>query len=388
MNKRDFIKAFSASLILTSVPSILHSCASVTKKNVLILGGRGFLGPTIVNQFLAAGHNVTLLNRGITNPDLFQSLDIIICDREKENREDLKAVKPKIEEKQWDCVVDTWQKSPKAVSDFLQEFKGQFKHYHYISTMSVYKNWNEKYIDEDRPLNDLPAFPKSIGEEFSYSIRKTFSEATIVEHLKPSDYTIYRCNGTKSNRTPDPKDVNEEPYWIVKFLRGEEILLPLVKDHHMQITDAESLSKFILLCDDNNTTGAFNVAHRPIKFRDFISAIIAVTGEPKKMHWIPDEFLLSEGVVPYREVPYWKIKPIGKYYFDASKAIKAGLVNRPLTETIRDEVKGYKRRRPNDDIQFGAQPNGSVIKLSPEKEKDVIKKWLSIKDSYKVKKVS
>jgi 2'-hydroxyisoflavone reductase len=35
---------------------------------VLVLGGTKFLGRTITEAALGAGHEVTLLNRGITNP--------------------------------------------------------------------------------------------------------------------------------------------------------------------------------------------------------------------------------------------------------------------------------------------------------------------------------
>ena len=41
------------------------------RMNLLILGGTGFLGPAIVDHALARGWQVTLFNRGRTNPGRF-----------------------------------------------------------------------------------------------------------------------------------------------------------------------------------------------------------------------------------------------------------------------------------------------------------------------------
>ena len=171
MKRRNFIKTVSAASALAFLSPLDALSIQPLKKNnkkVLMLGGRGFIGPTIVETFLAKGYEVTLLNRGITNPHLFKNLPIIICDREKENKAGLKAIDKKYKETYWDIVVDTWQKSPKAVSDFLDEFKGKFGHYHYISTISVYDKWDKKFIEETEPLNSLPKFPKTIDLNFPY----------------------------------------------------------------------------------------------------------------------------------------------------------------------------------------------------------------------------
>ena len=50
--------------------------------NILVIGGTKFLGRHLVNSALAHGHEVTLFNRGQTNPDLFPNLETIIGDRE------------------------------------------------------------------------------------------------------------------------------------------------------------------------------------------------------------------------------------------------------------------------------------------------------------------
>ena len=153
MDKRRFLKTSSFGLTASVLTpgEVLRSwlkSENPNQKKALVLGGRGFIGPSIVRGLMQAGYDVTLLNRGNTNPHLFQNLPLINCDRETENREGLRSVSDKIRTTNWDVVVDTWQKSSKAVDDFLSEFKDQIGHYHYISTISVYDKWDKKYVDE------------------------------------------------------------------------------------------------------------------------------------------------------------------------------------------------------------------------------------------------
>lgn len=49
---------------------------------LLILGGTKFLGRHLVDAALAAGHQVTLFNRGKTNPELFPQVEQLHGDRD------------------------------------------------------------------------------------------------------------------------------------------------------------------------------------------------------------------------------------------------------------------------------------------------------------------
>ncbi|GAB5408302.1 MAG: SDR family oxidoreductase [Balneolaceae bacterium] len=377
MKRIDFLK--NSGIVLAG--SLINPIKVVEKKSttwnppkVLILGGRGFLGPSIVNQFNEAGYDITLLNRGITNPHLFPELPVIICDRELEDKKGLLAVESKIKAEYWDIVIDTWQKSPKAVSDFIEEFKNEIGHYHYISTISVYDKWDTKFIVEEEPLNPLPSFPSTIAEEHRYAIRKTFAEVAIMNKL--DKYTIYRSHGMKDERITRPEDPNAEPFWPVRFYRGGDIILPEVPDHHMQVTDIKSLTRFIQTCAESNTYGAFNVAYHSTPFKDYISSLVLATESSKTLHWIDGDFLKSNGLIPYQIVPLWRERPVGAYYFNVQKAVKSGLVNRPITEMVADQIKGYTSRHPKDDVRFGEVTNGTLIKYySMKKEKEILKNW-------------
>ncbi len=394
MNKRDFIKTTAAASFLTFINplEVLGATSSVNNKKALVLGGRGFIGPTIVNSLLKAGYAVTLLNRGKTNAHLFKELPVIICDRERENKEGLKSISEKYKSTYWDVVIDTWQKSPKAVADFLDEFKDHVGHFHYISTISVYDKWDKKFIVETEPLNPLPSFPKTIAEEHRYAIRKTFCEEAI--RARMSNYTIHRSHGMKSYRVTRPEDPNAQPFWPIRFYRGGEILLPKVENHYMQVTDVVSLVNFILHCTATKTYGEFNVAYHPTLFKDYVSSLLHATRKesmsdyttsiirnkkmPIKLQWIDGEFLKKNGLEPYKIVPLWRERPVGAYSFNVQKAINAGLTNRAMVDMITDQIEGYKSRFPEQTFEFGEIYKGEKLKYYPiEKEKEVIKKWLT-----------
>lgn len=380
MKKRKFLKSIGAAttLLLMDPHKTLGQTVFapiITKKTALVLGGRGFLGPSIVQSLLDNGYEVTLLNRNRTNTHLFKDLPLIICDREKEYKAGLKSIDHKYRKAHWDVVVDTWQKSPKAVSDFLEEFKGNIGHYHYISSVVVYDNWDKKYIREDEPLKPLPASPNSIaeGNKHRYALRKTFAEEAVRERI--DKYTIHRSQGMRDFRSANPGNIVDEPFWPIRFYKGGEILVPKVKDHHMQAVDVKSLVDFIVHCSKQKTYGEFNVANHPTPFKDYVSSLIHATAMPEKLYWIDGKFLKENGLIPYRVVPFWREDKIAKYYFNVQKAIEAGFVHRPLVEMIKDQINGYKHRFPKDDIRFGKQADGVIKCYSSEQEKEIIKKW-------------
>src|SRR3954452_16259807 len=96
---------------------------------ILILGGTQFLGRHTVDAALARGHDVTLFNRGQTNPDLFPDVEKLRGDRDG----DLGALAGR----SFDAVVDTSGYVPRIVRE-TTEALGDVGHYTFVSSISVY----------------------------------------------------------------------------------------------------------------------------------------------------------------------------------------------------------------------------------------------------------
>jgi hypothetical protein len=69
----------------------------------------------------------------------------------------------------------------------------------------------------------------------------------------------------------------------------------------------------------------------------------------------------------------WRPEPAGFYNFNAEKALRARLASRPIEATIADMMTGYTRRHPDDDFEFGLEPNQGTISMSVET--DILDAW-------------
>ena len=362
MDRRQFIKSAAAVSVAASFPVLSRH---VGKGRVLFLGGRGFLGPVIVNELLSQGYEVTLFNRGKTNPNLFPQLTWIQGDRETADGSGLANLRRHLQTQQYDWVIDTWQKSPLAVQHTAELLRGKVERYHYVSSIAVYRDMNRAGITEEYPLKPVEGLSLD-SVKLRYSQRKTLAEQ-VLQRTWGERYCSFRAHGIKGERIPAPGD---EPYWPARFNRGGEILLPKSADHQLQATDALSLARFMVLCGRQRLSGPFNVAYQPIDFDDYIGALTAVIGKDYQPVWIDEAFLAEQGIQPYRQLPFWRPKPVGFYQFDVSRALAAGLSNRPVAEMSRDQLEGYLARHPRDDFEFGYPGT-----ISMEKEREVIARW-------------
>jgi len=107
---------------------------------LLIIGGTKFLGRHLVEAALAAGHEVTLFNRGKTNPTLFPNLETILGDREQDIE--------KLSGRQWDAAIDVTGYVPRIVRLSAQALEKSVKRYVFISSVSVYQDFKKAGVDE------------------------------------------------------------------------------------------------------------------------------------------------------------------------------------------------------------------------------------------------
>ncbi len=368
MNRRDFIKtaSYSAGLsVAAGLPASSQAQTSKygkTSKKVLFLGGRGYAGPYMVRALVAAGHNVTISNRGITNPYLFPELSYVWCDREQDTATGLEALSETVKLEKFDWVVDTWQGHPAAVLDTARLLSHHIPSYHYVSTISVYRDWDKVGISEDYPLNDLSTVSFDRSEQNRYGIRKALGEVAVKQHY-PENHVLLRSHGMRAYHQDDPI---YEAYWPVRLMRGGEVIIPDADDHFAQITDIKSLATFMVQCGETGKTGPFNVAYSPFKFSDYLQQAEKVLNPDVTYVPMGPQTLDHYEIKPYRTMPLWRPNPAGAYRFDISRAMRAGLVNRPLAQLISDQIAGYRDRHPDDAFEFTYGP------LNPEREAEII----------------
>jgi len=108
---------------------------------LLVLGGTKFLGRAAVESALARGHEVTLFNRGETNPALFPEAEKLHGDRTDPGSRRL------LEGREWDAVLDPSGYIPSVVRASAEALADATGHYLFVSSVSVYASLAEP-VDE------------------------------------------------------------------------------------------------------------------------------------------------------------------------------------------------------------------------------------------------
>src|SRR5438105_9167177 len=114
---------------------------------LLVLGGTRFLGRAVTKIALERDHDVTLFNRGLTNPDLFEGAEQLSGDRDG----DLSA----LEGRTWDAVVDTCGYVPRVVRASAELLAPSVDHYVFVSSGSVYGDDAPPGLDESTPVETI-----------------------------------------------------------------------------------------------------------------------------------------------------------------------------------------------------------------------------------------
>src|SRR3954454_8084634 len=113
---------------------------------LLIIGGSRFLGRTIAQTALAAGHEVTVFNRGKSAPDV-PGVESLRGDRESEaDLERLAGHGP------WDAIVDTSGYVPRVVGGAARALAASAPAYVFMSTCSVFSDWPGAPVGDDSPV--------------------------------------------------------------------------------------------------------------------------------------------------------------------------------------------------------------------------------------------
>ena len=332
-------------------------------KKILVLGGTSFLGPHFVRLALAAGHTVTLFNRGKTNPELFKDLEQLRGDREKGELDALKGCT-------FDAIVDTSGYVPAHVEATAKLLAEAAVHYQFVSTISVYGAFGDRpdTIDEATEV-------ATVGDEDVAKVSTIRQSMSFYGPLKA------RCEAAAAAAMPGrvctirpglivgPGDTSDRfTWWPVRIDRGGEVLAPGDRDGHVQFLDVRDLAAWMLHCLEQNVTGVHNAtgfAGRT-SMQEVLGACKCATSTPVELVWVSEEFLAAEKVQPYMQMPLW-IPRDGRSVVDCKKAIAAGLRFRPIADTVRDTLHWAKTER-------GDKPFGRTG-LPAERERELIAKW-------------
>ena len=323
---------------------------------LLIIGGTRFLGRALVDEARAAGHTLTLFNRGRSNPALYPDVEQLHGDRDG----GLAALAGR----RWDAVIDTCGYVPRVVRAAAAFLAPAVEHYTFISTMSVYAEPLAEGTDEAAPVGTIP--DESIEEISggSYGPLKALCERAATEAMDG------RALHVRSGLIVGPHDASDRfSYWPARVARGGEMLAPVSPGYGVQFIDVRDLAAWTLRATAARLTDAYNVTgpERPLPIGRLLDAARDLTGSDARFTWVPDDFLTAHDVGPYVELPLWVPAEAGGFNsFNIDRALAAGLTFRPVAETVADTL-AWLATRPADTVWRAGLP--------AEREAQLLAEW-------------
>lgn len=288
---------------------------------ILVIGGSYFLGRVFVMQAAAAGHDVTVLNRGTYSMADFGAKDW------KADRHDSEAVKG-LPAEDFDVVADFAAYRKGDIEGFLEAFGGTVKQYIFISTADVYEKWTNKPITEDSPL-ETRHFG---GENGEYIWQKLLLEKELTESCKGRSIAA-TCVRPAILYGPFNYAPRESVY-VQMACAGVPILCPVGAAGRFQpvyVRDAANL--LLALCGKEKAYGrAYNLAGDTVDYETFLEALVTASGGRAKLSKVPADS--KELSAPDAFLPFPLTKEETEFY-DGSRILQeTGISLIPLVEGL------------------------------------------------------
>jgi len=364
MRRRQFIRASSLTAAWVAAMRSVGA-ARARPLQILILGGTRFIGVYMTDLALRRGHRVTLFNRGITNTQLFPTVERLTGDRDGQ----LDALRAR----KWDVVIDDSGFVPRHVRLTAQLLAPNVRQYLFVSSVSVYASFATA-PDEDSPVGKLADESTETVDENSYGPLKALCEQA-AESAMPGRVTILR-----PGYIVGPDDNSDRfTYWPARAARGGEMLAPDGPGDAIQFVDVRDLARFTLEVLEKNVAGTFNVVSPPGRFTmgDLLSASISCANAqakpqpPPRAVWVPAEFMLQHNVVLATDMPIWNAPTGADAAFakvSAARALQAGLTIKAMKDTVCDTLAWHLQRPAPERLALKAG-------IDPAREREVLVAW-------------
>lgn len=323
---------------------------------LLVLGGTSFVGRHIVDAALAQGHEVTVFNRGKTNPGLFAGSAV-----EERHGDRKEGDYSSLSEGSWDALIDVNAYYPRAVREAVSAVKGRVDHYTFISTGSVYADPGEGPVDESHPVAIVEDPTTEVVDAETYGGLKVLCEQAAAEAFPG------RCTVIRPGIVAGPFDQSDRfTYWVRRAARGGTVLAPARPDQPVQVVHARDLGDFVVTATEAGLDGAYNTVgpSAPVTLSGLIDACAAAAEASIEVAWVDEAFLQSREVHLPLHIPSG-MGIDGLFRCSPAKAEAAGFRQRPLEETAADTL-AWDRTRDQEAME--GVP-------TPEQEAELVSAW-------------
>ena len=331
---------------------------------LLVLGGTVFLGRHIVAAATERGHDLTLFNRGRSDPRPVEGVEQVHGDRQH----DLGMLLGR----RWDAVIDTSGYLPRVVRASAELLSDAVDRYVFVSSISAYGTFPRPGLDENAPLAPPPP-PDAEDVLRYYSELKAACERE-VQSVLPDRTLVIRPGLIVGPYDP----TNRFTYWVGRLAEGGRVLAPGAFDQPVQLIDARDLGEWIVRMAEERAAGVYNATGpaTPLRFGPMLERIRGAAGARAELVWIEEDRLAEAGVEPWDQLPLWLDLPRhpdfrGFLAVDIGRALGAGLTFRPLEETVLDTL-AWARSGSEAPARGGDVPLPPPAGLPREREAELL----------------
>jgi 2'-hydroxyisoflavone reductase len=230
---------------------------------LLVLGGTQFLGRAIVESALASGHEVTLFNRGETNPELFPEAEKLRGDR---------AVDP-VPQGEWDAVIDVPGYVPATVRLSAEALRDSVERYVFVSSISAYADFTDGPREDSERARLAAGQPEDelLPTYENYGALKALCE-DIVTELYGERAVVVRPGLIVGPHDPTGRFT----YWPHRVARGGEFVVPGPPERQVQFVDARDLGAWMVELCERRESGAFNATHPGRAWEELVGSCLRV----------------------------------------------------------------------------------------------------------------
>lgn len=302
---------------------------------LLIIGGTVFLGRHLVSSAIAAGHQVTTLNRGTHDLAEQAKIERLWSDREV----DLSVLSGRT----FDAVIDTCAFYPDTIRRSVHALANSVGTYIFISTISVFRDLSAIAISENDPIQYTEP-----GMQGNYGTFKADCEKVL------TDFIPERCLIVRPGLLAGPYDPTDRiTYWPSRFARGGKVAVPEHLDRPVQFIDARDVASWVIRLAEEQARGIY-IATGPeerLTLGGFFEACQDVARTESQIVRVEDTMLEKAGVTPWTELPLWIPTSMrsfaGAMRLDRRKAVEAGLKCRAVKDTLADTLAWDQKRDPS-----------------------------------------
>lgn len=314
----------------------------LSRMRLLVLGGTAWLGGYVATMAVQSGHHVTCLARGESGAAP-RGADFKRADRDGPDAYGEVACE------EWDVVIDV-SRQPGQVERATAALSGCAGSFLFVSSGNVYADHSSPGDDESAAL--LPALAGDVMETMeTYGQAKVACERHVVNAFGPDRSLIARVG-----LIGGPGDIFDRTgYWPLRFTRPAtsdgRVLVPDVPDLMTQVIDVRDVATWLIEAGEGGLNGVFNVVGETLPLPEHLAIAREVADHRGSVVAVGQEWLLAHDVAPWmgeRSLPLWL--PLPEYAGFSSRggsaARAAGLVSRPLAETLADTLAWELTRDP------------------------------------------